>query len=280
MAGKKVSRRQAIKVATAGVGGIAATSMLGESAEAKGRKSQIEVTINLDSGIFLPRQEANPNHAEIGYYQGMEGIHDIIVFVDGEEVDGVEGFQAGGGAPFKLGGENCTVEVRHINVDGSIRAEGVTSSRKFHKYIAHMKDLYGEHIEVDRGKFDSVLRFTSGHFLPSMVKVRAFKEVRREPDGTMTITGNRKTLGPISHNVLIQFKLARGEELELARNGTVFFSTRSLGAKERVEIEVAADNTTGQKFYSAWFMQERDVYWLPNECDPPPNCPRPPCGGG
>ena len=238
----------------------------------------IEVTVVLDSGTLLPAEKPKglqPGYyySEIGYFQNPKGEPDIRIFVDGDE--SVQN------PPLKLGGENCTLEVRHVKADGCIHRQGATAAKTFHEQLLHLKDLYGGHIEMDRSKFDCVIRFESGRFMPSMVKKRAFKESKRDTVGlSFAPTGNRKEIDRVAHNISVHFTLAEGEVLELAKSGTVFLSSRDLDVKNRLEIELPVSNAVGNKFYHDAFKAPRvdNIYWLPNECDPPPSCPRPPCG--
>jgi hypothetical protein len=57
----------------------------------------------------------------------------------------------------------------------------------------------------------------------------------------------------------------------------VFWSSKDSGAKQRLEIEIVADNTTAEKFFLHTLKEKRDSYWLPNAGDPPPMCSQPPC---
>ena len=61
------------------------------------------------------------------------------------------------------------------------------------------------------------------------------------------------------------------------KDGKVFWSSKDVNVKERLEIEIVADNTTAEKFYRVALKAERDSYWLPNQGDPPPMCSQPPC---
>jgi hypothetical protein len=242
----------------------------------------IEVMINLDSGCFLPREEIDDklNKREagkaaysclVGYFQNEgDEVPDIRLLVDGDEVNVAK--------PLKLGCENCTYEVRHTRADGTAKRDGVVWAPTFHKHLLHMKDLYGYDISRVRNKFDCVFLFETGYFQPSMVKNRAFKEARKQSDGSFAPTGKRTERQAIAHNVIIHITLEDGEVLELLKNGASFLSTKDLEIKNRLEIEVPTDNSVGNKFYGSAFQSEQDVYWLPNECDPPPGCQQPPCG--
>lgn len=237
----------------------------------------IEVTVVLDSGCFLPSEKnagLKPGryYASIGYFQNPKGLPDIRLLVDGDEFERA--------SHIELGDDNDTIEVRHVQ-KGIINKEGVSEAKSFHKQLLHLKDLYGDHVEMDPKKFDCIIRFESGRFMPSMVKGRAFKESKKDTSGrTFATTGKRKEIPDISHNIIVHYTLEDGDSLELARNGKVFLSSRELGVKKRLEIELPVSNLVGNKFYHDGFKTPRpdNVYWLPNECDPPPSCPNPPCG--
>jgi hypothetical protein len=236
----------------------------------------IEVTINLDSGCCLPikKLDSGGYSAEIGYFQNPPGSPDIRVFVDSDERQ----FDP----PLELGGDNCRIDVIHKNADGTTRSDGVKACNSFHDQLLHLKDLYGEDIRMDPLKFDCIFRFETGRLLPSMVKKRAFKESKKDQYGQFTPTGNRKTHTQVSHNLVFHFTLEKDEVLEWSRNGKVFLSSEDLGVKTRLEIEIPVDNSVANKFYHDGFLNSRpdDVYWLPNEGDPPPNCSWPPCPDG
>ena len=244
----------------------------------------IEVTINLDSGCFLPTEPikargfspTDPIKKEkyscrVGYFQNPPAIPDIRVFVDSDELELPE--------PLKLGCENCTIDVIHRNADGSAKSDGVKVAKTFHGQLLHLKDLYGEDIDMDPAKFDCIFRFESGRLLPSMIKSRGFKESKKDEYGKFASTGKRKEHDPVSHNVIVHFMLEKGEVLEFSKDGKVLLSSADLGVKRRLEIEVPVDNSVANKFYHDGFLKTRpdNVYWLPNDGDPPPNCPCPPC---
>ena len=238
----------------------------------------IEATVVLDSGCFLPAEKPEglePGHyySRIGYFQNPTDEPDARIFVDSNEIVYEPGL--------KLRGEKGSVEVRHVYEDGTANSEGATRAKTFHEHIVHLKHLYGEHIEMSPDNFDYIITFRSGRFLPSMVKKRAFKESTKEKGAFLFApTGNRKEIHRVAHNVLVHFTIRKGETLELVRDNEVILSSRDLGAKNRIEIELPVSNVIGNKFYHDGFKDPRtdDLYWLPNECDPPPNCPRPPCG--
>jgi len=227
-----------------------------------------QATIVLDSGTFL--QKEGP-HCEIGYFQCEDTVSDIRIYADGEEVRNVPD-------PFKLG--TGVIEVRHLNADGSPKRGGVNASKYFHDQVLHLKSLYGDHQPVERSKFDCVIRFESGHFCASMVKKRDFKELKKQQDGSYKhdLKASPQDIGPIAHNVVVHYSLKDNEALELTRNGTPFWSSKDYGIKDRFEIEIVADNSTAEKFFRQSFKDSgKNSYWMPNQGDPPPTCPIPPC---
>ncbi len=227
-----------------------------------------QLTVILDSGCFLPNH-SQPNYIEIGYFESQGVASDIKVFVDGEELGDLPD-------PFKLCGPHdrkCLIEVRHKNADGSIKKDGVTAQRSFHQNLLYLKDLYGEHQPVERLSFDCVIRFDSGHFRPSMIKKRDFKEYRTRADGSYGFEpANRpKTVSPVAHDITIHYLLEDDESVELARDGETFWSSKRYPATERIDIEIVADNSTVEKFYCHSLMdQGKASYWVPNTGDPVP----------
>jgi esterase/lipase superfamily enzyme len=225
----------------------------------------IQATVILDSGCFLP----NPGSSgvEIGYFASSKEVSDIRILADG-----VENTNA---APINLG-KNSIIEVRHVKANGEIKKTGLMESPMFHRELLQLKELYGRDMPVDRRKFDCVIRFDSGYFSGSLVKPRYFEEHKKQANGRFVHTAEdkRKLIRkPIAHNVLVHFKLNKGESLELVRDGEVFWSSRDSGAKELLEIEIIADNMTAEKFYRQALQDKRDSYWLPNIGDPPPMQP-------
>jgi hypothetical protein len=234
----------------------------------------IEVTIDFDSGCFLPTKplESGGYSSEIGYFQNPEGIADIRVFVDNSERQY--------DPPLKLGCDNCTIDVVYRDALGKPKTDGVKPCKTFHDQLLHLKDLYGEHIHLEPSKFDAIFRFESGGLVPSMIKPRWFKEGKKE-GGTFIPTGNRKERPPVSHNICFHFTLEKGETLELVSNGKTILSSEDLGANNLIKLEFPVDNAVANKFfyYAFQYTPPDDKYWLPNDGDPPPSCPCPPCPG-
>jgi hypothetical protein len=238
----------------------------------KGEKDMpVNVTVTLDSGSFLPM---TGTFCEIGYFECEPSVSDLKIFIDGEEPDDVP-------SPFKLcSAGKCVIEVRHKDKDDRTNTNGIRTSKTFHSQLLHLEQLYGNHQPVERLKFDFVIRFDSGHFRASMVKKRAFKEHKKQPDRSYKLDSaiNPTAIGPIAHNMVVYFALADDEALELARDGVTFWTSKGKTINDRIEIEIAADNSTAEKFYRhALKDATKDSYLLPNQGDPPPCCPLPPC---
>jgi hypothetical protein len=230
-----------------------------------------QATIILESGCFLQLSENDRGYTEIGYFQSSENVSDIRVLADGQEMR----FSS----TIKLG-KNALIEVRHVKRNGGVKKDAVKASDEFHGQLLHMSDLYGHSLHVNRSKFDSIIRFNSGFFVGGLVKPRSFKQSTIQPDGKYGYSGHDKeklVKKPIAHNIQVHFQLGNGEALELVRNGELFWSSKDSGAKDRLEIEIIADNSTAEKFYLQALEGRRDSYWLPNDGDPPPVCPEPPC---
>ncbi len=234
----------------------------------------IQVTVTLDSGSFLPK---TGTFCEIGYFECEPTVADIKIFIDGEEPDNVPN-------PFKLcdAGKKCGIEVRHKDKDDHTKTDGIRTSKTFHSQLLHLEQLYGpgNHQPVERNNFDCVIRFDSGHLRASMVKKRDFKEHKTQQDGSFKPDpqDTPKPVGPISHNVVVSFTLDDNEALELARDNSTIWTSKKYNPNQRIEIEIAADNSTAEKFFRHSLSDSgKNSYWLPNQGDPPPTCPVPPC---
>jgi hypothetical protein len=232
----------------------------------------INVTVTLDSGSFLPMKG---KFCEIGYFGCEQTVSDIKIFIDGEEPNDTPN-------PFKLcnAGVKSNIEIRHNDAKDNPKTDGIRTARSFHSQLLHFKQLYGSDEEVERTNFDCVLKFTSGHFRASMVKKRDFKQHNKQTDGSLLRdkTVAPQSFGPIAHNMVVSFTLEDGEALELARDGAPFWTSKGRNIRERLEIEIAADNSTAEKFFRTALKDgNKASYLLPNQGDPPPSCPFPPC---
>ena len=231
-------------------------------------------TVILDSGCFLPVPDSNGDYAKIGYFQSSKSVSDICVRADGADLPYPQ--------PMNLG-KKCEIEIRHVKANGAVKKDGVYAVEGFHDKLLHLSDLYDDDEtdipEFDPSKFDCIIRFDSGLFAPALVKPRYFKKLNKQASGEFLISPEERKLAGklIAHNIHILFKLKHGETLELARGGEVFWSSRDVAVKDRLDIEIVADNTTAEKFYRVALKGKRDSYWLPNQGDPPPMCGLPPC---
>jgi hypothetical protein len=228
----------------------------------------ILATVILDSGCFLPVPESNSTYTEIGYFGSIKSISDIAVKADGRNINSKS---------INLG-KQCEIEVRHVKADGMIKKDGVYGVPGFQDNLLHLEDLYDEKDipAVYPEKFDCILHFDSGLFAPALVKPHKFKKHIKQAPGIYIVSPDEdtKTIKKgIAHNIYVYFKLEDGDSLQLAIGGKVFWSSEQSGAKERLDIEILADNTTVEKFYRFALDEDRDSYWLPNQGDPPPICP-------
>ncbi len=231
----------------------------------------ILATVILDSGCFLRVPKSKGRYTKIGYFGSGESVPDICVKADGSKVDCSDSMNLG---------EKRKIEIRHVKADGTIKKDGVLGSIDFQDKLLHLKDLYdkGDIPKVDPKKFDCIIRFDSGRFVPALVKPRDFKRLNMQATGKLKASNERKaTPRPIAHNIYVYFTLEEGETLQFAKGTKVFWSSESAGAKERLDIEIIADNSTAEKFYCGALKGERASYWLPNQGDPPPMCSQPPC---
>ena len=234
----------------------------------------IHVTVTFDSGCFLPKTDS---FCEIGYFECEPTVSDIRLFIDGEEPDGLP-------EPFKLcvARQKCRIEIRHKDKNDQTKTDGVETSRTFHEQLLHFEHLYGlgNHQPIEPKNFDCIIRFDSGHLRASMVKKRDFKEHRKQQDGSFKHDPKDKptTVKPIAHDMVVYFTLADDEALELARDGAPFWTSKGKAIGRRLEIEIAADNSTAEKFFRESMVDRNKAsYFLPNQGDPPPTCPAPPC---
>jgi hypothetical protein len=229
----------------------------------------MRVNLTLDSGCFL---KATEHYREVGCYQKASPMSDLRVYVDGEEMESSR--------PLKLGSGNCLVELRHTTASGEVLRNRALDSSNLAACLASLQELYGEDVEVNRGRFDCVLRIESGHLRPSIVKARAFMEAEELPDGTMKPTGTWKELVSVAHEVVIHFDLSGGENWEMISNGETLISVKDLAARVSVDINLAVDDETGIRVYRDALSHKRRNYWFPDGCDEGPSGPFPPCQAG
>ena len=229
----------------------------------------MRVTLTLDNGCFLKPTES---YREVGCYQRADPVSDLRVYVDGEEMENSR--------PLKLGSDNSLIELRHTNSSGEVLRNRPLESSNLAPCLASLNELYAYSVDVDRDRFDCVLRIESGHLRPSIVKARAFLEAEKQPDGTMKPTGTWKELPSVAHEVVVYFELSSGDNWEMIRDGETLLSVKDLEARLSVDINLAADDETGLRIYRDAFSQERRNYWFPDGCDEGPSGPFPPCQAG
>ncbi len=230
----------------------------------------IEVVVVLDSGTLSCLKDT-PDHCDIGYFQCLSNWPDINVFVDRKGQDT--------SVPNKLGAGARLIEVVHKDASGSMKRNDIQHAPNFGSSLLKLSDLYGHDVQVDWKSMDFILRFYSGYFVPSMVKQRDFKKYQSDAKNGMSFTGEKVSLDPIAHNIVVYFNLDDGETFELIADNTTILSSSSLAVSQKLVIEVLADNSTADKFYCSCLMGGLTEYWMPNQGDPPPNCPTRPCPG-
>lgn len=227
---------------------------------------EIQVTIVLDSGLFLTDEEANGfTYSEVGYF--TPHLH---VYRDGEKTEEID--------PAKMGTNCRLINVRKTGGDVKESGGGIKFSKCLLKHLLRLHKVYGHFVIVDRPQLDCIFNFNSGSFRSSKVKPRAFKEC----DGqSHQLTGKRLSLDPIAHDITVEFGLAEGEKLTLSDDaGTIIWSSDSLPTKGRIDIEIMADNSTAVMFYRDALKLRGQNYWLPNQDDPPPTWVHGGHGGG
>lgn len=231
----------------------------------------MQVTIILDSGGFLLDESGDKPYLDVGYFESP-GASDIEVLEDGKQVQPPP--------DVKLGTDNDTIDVEHLESDGTTVKTGVIRSPSFNRDILLKTDLY-DIVEVPEfivSAYDCVLRFHSGTFESSDVTVRRFTEHRVGDDGP---TGMIKPTRPIANDVLVQHDLGKGEILRLRRHdGKEVWSSASAGSGTKlVEVKVLAGSATNSSYHKKALKHKGPNYYLPNS-DPPPMDSQGGGGGG
>ncbi len=258
MSRKTVTRREVIQKTTLGVGAIAAAPVLGgRRLEQEARRQAVQVTFTLDSGAFLTYEEdTGYRYSEVGYFSP-----EIAIYGDGVEIARI--------LPEAIATAGQRIEVHQSRGQRGYRS-GITVAASFRDHLLRLSTLYdGAAAAVDRAKFHAIFYFTSGHFCGSMIKNRAFKEAYGKP---YELTGERRTVARIAHDIDVHYQLARGEYLLLKLGGRKLWSSADHpGVRRRFDLQVLADNATAELFYrDALRLDPSQTYWLPNQGDPPP----------
>lgn len=220
----------------------------------------MQVTIILDSGGFLLDESRDKPYLDVGYFESP-GASDIEVHEDGKQIQPPP--------DVKLGTANDTIDVEHLEADGTTVKTGVSRSPSFNRDILLKTDLYDKAEVPDFivSAYDCILRFHSGTFESSDVTVRSFTEHRIGDNGR---TGITKPTRPIANDVLAQYDLGEGEILRLRRDGKEVWSSASAGSGTKlVEVKVLAGAATNSNYHKKALQHKGPHYYLPNS-DPPP----------
>jgi hypothetical protein len=226
----------------------------------------LQVTIVLDSGLFLTDEEANKfTSSEVGYFTPH-----IAVYRDGEKAEEIDAATIG---------TNCRIiNVRKLDDKGKPTGGGIRFSVSLLNDLLRLKDLYGHIVLADEPKLDCKFHFNSGHFCSSKVKPRTFKEYDAN---TNQPTGKTQSTRPIAHDIVVHYDLAAGESLTLVDNaGNSVWSSSDRPTRRRIEIEILANNSTASMFYREGLKLRGQNYWMPNQGDPPPPWSHGGHGGG
>jgi hypothetical protein len=221
-------------------------------------------TVVLDSGAFL---SALPESGiwDIGYFASKMSTPSIRIYSDGKEISTAQNLDVPtGGATLEVQLTEGEILKKGISVDNNISLYGLTWEQLY-------DDLYAEkkQIDVDRTKFDCVIRFHSGYFRASMVKARRFKLQPAPPPAN---PGDKWT-PPVAHNVVVHYTIADTEELKLVTGGRPMWSSGDHpNSAANIEIEIVADHSTATQFYCDC-LTYKGPFWLPNQGDPTPVWP-------
>src|SRR5262249_61003322 len=80
----------------------------------------------------------------------------------------------------------------------------------------------------------------------------------------------RKHMGAIAHCVVIHFDLADGDKLTVASPTKPYFEKPiDTSVRDRLEIEILADDSTALKYFCDCVDSNRAHYWIPNQGNPP-----------
>jgi len=219
-------------------------------------------SITINGGIFLTQRKEDLGYKywDVGYFECDPAYPDLRIYVDGDELNVAP--------PVKLGAKGGTIDIR-LDKGPKGSQTGVSNSNTFHRDIIQRRTLYNEDIPVDESKLDSVLRFHFGSFRPSMVKKRFFKQY--DPAGKL-VSPQRRDLGAIAHNVVMQFDLDDGDKLTIANGTKSYFEKLIDGSvRDRLEIDILADDSTALRYFCHCVDPGRDYYWVPNQGNPPPS---------
>jgi len=219
--------------------------------------------ITINGGIFLTKKDrgkekVNYDHWDIGYFECEAGFPDARIYIDGNEVPM--------DPAIKLGAKGGLIDIRLERLGQGLDT-GTKVGNTFYNHLLQREKLYGAQVPLDEAKLDSVLRFHSGLFRPSMVKRRYFKQ--HDPSNPLS-NPKRQDMGAIAHNVIVYYELQDGDKLTIADGANTYFE-KVIGrdVQGRFDIEILGDDSTSLKYFCDC-VQLRPVYWVPNQGMPPP----------
>jgi len=217
-------------------------------------------SITINGGVFLlPKESLGYEYWDLGYFECDPALPDLRIYVDGDE-DPTP-------SPIKLGASGATIDVKVEKSDGRTQT-GITRASSLDTYLLRRERLYdGQRVPLDESILDSVLRFHSGQFRPSIVKKRYFKQ--HDPKGPIA-NPLRKDMGAISHNVVVHYDLEDGDRVVVSNKSKTFFErTIDATVQDRLDLEILADDSTALKYYCDCVHAGRPFYWVPNQGMPP-----------
>lgn len=216
-----------------------------------------QVSIVLDSGIFL--SDAAVSHedfSEVGYF-----LPSIVAYGDYAEIYSNDLSDSPS--------MSRMIHIQHFDSANNELRDGVNYSDDFLATLLRRKELYdGAPPEIIPSRFDWIFRFQSGHFRASSVKERVFKEMEGL---THQLSGNRKALRPIAHDVVVHYELGPDEYLVISNDELKPWSTADYpNIQKRFDIEIVAPHRTAENYFRDALNHNGRNYWLPNQGDPDP----------
>jgi hypothetical protein len=222
-------------------------------------------SITINGGVFLTKKDQDKDklkydYRDVGYFECEAGFPDVRIYVDGNEVQ----------LPtlLKLGTNGGLIDIA-LEKKGMGIETGVAIGNTFSRDVLQRQRLYQAKMPFHEEKLDSVLRFHSGLFRPSMVKRRYFKQ--HDPTGALT-NPVKQDIGPIAHNIIIDYGLEDGDKLTIS-SATQTYYERVIDStiQDRLEIEILADDPTTLKYFCDCVEPGLPFYWIPNPGLPPPS---------
>ncbi|HSB08130.1 MAG TPA: hypothetical protein VLM38_01355 [Blastocatellia bacterium] len=222
----------------------------------------MRVTIILETGAFLHDVEEGKPFIRVGYFE--------TPFASDIEVHDENGQKVQPPPDEKLGKGNKTIEVEHVQADGTVK-KGLDRSPSFQRHLLLKEgDLYakGQVPDFIETAYDCIFHFHSGKFESAKVKERRFTKHRVTDDGDEQ---DDKHTRPIANEILVHYNLRDGEILRLRRaNGTIVWSSESVDSRNKsVEVRLKTDDSLKPSYHKKALKHVGPHYYLPNS-DPPP----------